>query len=117
LLTPSNVTQYPLRVLFDCLGVHAVTTCFEWILCERKILFTSSQRTLLTLACDAVCSLLYPFQWNFVFIPILPVSLFEFLEAPTPFVVGIQQDQFHLIDLQILNVRLCLISFALIRCW
>jgi len=35
--------------------------------------------------------LLHPFTWQGLFIPILPVNLQEYLEAPVPFIIGVQE--------------------------
>lgn len=38
---------------------------------------------------EALQSILYPFCWPHTLIPILPQSLWEIVEAPTPFVCGV----------------------------
>eukprot|EP01113_Clastostelium_recurvatum_P001536 TRINITY_DN10624_c0_g2_i2.p1 TRINITY_DN10624_c0_g2~~TRINITY_DN10624_c0_g2_i2.p1 ORF type:complete len:418 (-),score=93.87 TRINITY_DN10624_c0_g2_i2:893-2146(-) len=76
------------EALFKCLGLDNTIKVFGLVLEERKILFTSMQYSLLTLAAEAISHLLYPFFWHHVFIPILPLSLADFLQAPTPFIVG-----------------------------
>ncbi len=38
---------------------------------------------------EAVLALAFPFVWSHVFIPILPTRLFEIVEAPVPFIVGV----------------------------
>ena len=32
--------------------------------------------------------LLYPFVWQGIYIPVLPINLHEYLDAPVPFIVG-----------------------------
>ena len=39
-----------------------------------------------------------PFQWHHIFIPILPFNLLAFMEAPTPFIIGIHADYQNLIS-------------------
>jgi len=46
----------------------------------------SSQSSLLTAACEGLIQLAYPFEFSFVYIPILPSALTDFLTAPTPYV-------------------------------
>lgn len=36
---------------------------------------------LLTPICEALCTLLYPFTWEHVYIPFLPVKLIEYLHV------------------------------------
>lgn len=62
------------------------------LLGENKVLFCSKHYTLLTLAAETVIRLLFPFEWHHIYIPILPIDLLEFLEAPTPYIIGIHID-------------------------
>ena len=39
---------------------------------------------------EGVTSLLFPFQWQHVYVPILPPSLLHFLDAPVPYLMGLQ---------------------------
>lgn len=38
---------------------------------------------------ECVTTLLFPFSWQHVYVPILPASLHHFLDAPVPFIMGI----------------------------
>ena len=42
---------------------------------------------------------LYPFKWQHVFIPILPDSLIDILDAPLPFIIGINDSPKNLKNL------------------
>ena len=37
---------------------------------------------------EGITSLLFPFSWPHVYVPVLPASLHHFLDAPVPFVMG-----------------------------
>jgi len=39
--------------------------------------------------CQALISLLYPFTWQHIFIPVLPQSLIDYVCSPVPFVIGV----------------------------
>ena len=63
---------------------------------------------MLHLASKALVELLYPLTWSGVFIPVLPARLIQALEAPCPYIVGIERgyekielpdDDFVLVDL------------------
>ena len=63
---------------------------------------------MLHLASKALCSLLYPLTWSGILIPVLPARLLSALEAPCPYIVGIERryeavelpdDDFVLVDL------------------
>ena len=63
---------------------------------------------MLHLVSRAIVELLYPFTWSGVFIPVLPARLIQALEAPCPYIIGIERrydnielptDDFVLVDL------------------
>lgn len=45
---------------------------------------------MLSLACESFRYLLFPFYWQFVYIPVLPERLLTCLQAPVPYLVGFQ---------------------------
>ena len=75
--------------LFQDLGIHASVRLFEAVMTEHKILFHSRSYSRLHDACYALTSLMYPFKYSYVYIPVLPAFLFEVLSTPTPFVIGV----------------------------
>ena len=63
---------------------------------------------MLHLASKAILELLWPLQWAGIYIPVLPARLIQALEAPCPYIVGIErryekvelpEDEFVLVDL------------------
>eukprot|EP00026_Physarum_polycephalum_P000799 Phypoly_transcript_00800.p1 GENE.Phypoly_transcript_00800~~Phypoly_transcript_00800.p1 ORF type:complete len:1292 (+),score=205.60 Phypoly_transcript_00800:90-3965(+) len=90
-----NIADFSFSYIFQSLGVSQVIQLFLCILCERKVIFTSSQYTLLTIAAESITYLMYPFYWHHVYIPILPISLNDFLQAPTPFIMGLHTDYYR----------------------
>ncbi|RWS10543.1 myotubularin-related protein 13-like isoform X4, partial [Dinothrombium tinctorium] len=83
------VTGTTVYQLFEQLGIQSVITLFTAITTEHKILFHSKSYTRLHDACNALTSLMYPFNYCHVYIPLLPSSLLEVLSTPTPFVIGV----------------------------
>ncbi|KAF1810211.1 DENN-domain-containing protein [Eremomyces bilateralis CBS 781.70] len=97
-----------LYALFRCLSVANVVTLMEYALMESRIILLSSHTSMLHLASAAICSLLYPMKWCGIFIPVLPSRLIQALDAPCPYIVGIERryesvelpdDDFVLVDL------------------
>ncbi|KAK2803988.1 hypothetical protein FQN50_006794 [Emmonsiellopsis sp. PD_5] len=97
-----------LYALFRALSISNIIILFEYILAESRIILLSSHASMLHLASKALTDLLFPFQWTGVFIPILPARLIQALEAPCPYIVGIERryektelpsDDFVLVDL------------------
>uniref|UniRef100_A0A4W3GF02 DENN/MADD domain containing 5B n=1 Tax=Callorhinchus milii TaxID=7868 RepID=A0A4W3GF02_CALMI len=57
----------------------------------NKLLLFYYQR-LMTVA-EGITTLLFPFQWQHVYVPILPASLLHFLDAPVPYLMGLQSKE------------------------
>ncbi|GKU00428.1 lustrin a [Fusarium langsethiae] len=94
--------------LFRCLSLENIVALFEYAMAESRIIFLSSHTSMLHLACHALANLLYPLKWSSIFIPVLPARLLSALEAPCPYIVGIErrydnielpEDDYVLVDL------------------
>lgn len=59
------------------------------MLLERKIFLLSKSKTILNKICLALTSLLFPYNWNHVFIPILPLKCKGCADAFVPLIMGI----------------------------
>ncbi|CAM9440430.1 unnamed protein product, partial [Laminaria digitata] len=75
---------------FRCLSVQSVLTVFALMLQEAKILFLSSRAELLTQVMEALRSLLFPMEWQSVYVPQLPYAMVEYLECPGGFMIGMR---------------------------
>ncbi|KAI9304028.1 AEX-3 domain-containing protein [Cunninghamella echinulata] len=80
-----NFSLYP---LFRALSPHLIMAVLETILAEGKIIFLSEHCSMLSLACESFRYLIFPFYWQFIFIPLLPDKLLTCLQAPVPYIVG-----------------------------
>ncbi|KAJ5150657.1 uncharacterized protein N7500_010846 [Penicillium coprophilum] len=94
--------------LFRTLSVPNIIILFEYALTESRIIFLSSHTSMLYLATRSLVDLLFPLEWTGVLIPVLPARLIQALEAPCPYIVGIERryekvelptDDFVLVDL------------------
>jgi hypothetical protein len=100
-----NIDLYP---LFRALSIPNIVTLFEYMLSESRIILLSSHTAMLHLASQALVALMYPLQWSGIFVPVLPGRLIQMIEAPVPYIVGIERryenfdypdDDFVLVDL------------------
>lgn len=87
-----------LYALFRCLSLENIVALYEYAMSESRIIFLSSHTSMLHLACHALANLLYPLKWASIFIPILPARLISALEAPCPYIVGVER-RYDRIDL------------------
>ncbi|KAF2863993.1 DENN-domain-containing protein [Piedraia hortae CBS 480.64] len=83
-----NVDLYP---LFRCLSLQNIILLLEYTLAESRIVLLSSHTAMLQLACAAITTLLYPLRWTGVLIPVLPARLVQALEAPCPYIAGVER--------------------------
>lgn len=97
-----------LYALFRSLSLENIVTLFEYAMSESRIILLSSHTSMLHLASHALANLLYPLTWASIFIPILPARLLSALDAPCPYIVGIERrydgielpdDDYVLVDL------------------
>ena len=80
----------PLQVL----TLEHVVALFTYVLLERRVLLVSSQLTTLTLVSEALRVLLCPLSWSHVFVPVLPHTLIDTVQCPTPFLMGIHSSEY-----------------------
>lgn len=93
---------------------------FRCILLEKKLLFISSDIERLTTLVQSLLYLIFPFTWSFVYIPLLPDSLLDYLGSPVPFMMGMQRESLLKIEdfpLDVgLSILLLLLLLFLFRC-
>ncbi|EPX72074.1 diacylglycerol binding protein [Schizosaccharomyces octosporus yFS286] len=93
----NDVDLYP---LFRTLDFWNIISLFEAALLESKILFLSKSISMLSYASFALVHLLYPLEWQGLFIPVLSRRLISCLEAPCSYIIGISSDAIALESLQ-----------------
>ncbi|KAK1941246.1 DENN domain-containing protein 4C [Phytophthora citrophthora] len=90
LFSPAEVD---FTILFQCLSPDNILKVYGYLLTEKKVVLSSSNRPILTHVAETLRALLHPFECQQVYIPLLPLSLVEFICAPVPFFMGIRSDQ------------------------
>lgn len=65
-------------------------------LSEQKMLLHSLRPDVLTGVAEAVTSIMFPFHWQCPYIPLCPLGLCDVLNAPLPFIVGVDSRYFDL---------------------
>ncbi|KAM6961935.1 DENN domain-containing protein 5B isoform 6-T6 [Tautogolabrus adspersus] len=84
------LADFPLAETFSLLGVENLVQVFTCTLLEMQILLYSQDYQRLMTVAEGITTLLFPFQWQHVYVPILPASLLHFLDAPVPYLMGLQ---------------------------
>ncbi|CAM9758208.1 unnamed protein product [Chrysoparadoxa australica] len=83
------LVDFSYRPLFAALSVENILTAMACLLSERQLALCSSHCALLNPVAEALLSLLFPFVWQGAYIPVMPLSMTDMLEAPVPFLVGL----------------------------
>lgn len=86
---PLPLTGASFLQLLDRLGVDITMNVLLFVLCEQKILLHSLNPWILTGVAEAITAILFPFHWQCPYVPLCPLSLHGIVQAPTPFIVGI----------------------------
>jgi len=92
-LSELPLCDYSLREMFSLFSVDNILNILSSVLLEHQILLYSVEYRKLMLVAEGISCLIFPFQWQHVYVPILPASLLHFLDAPVPFVMGLHHSQ------------------------
>ncbi|XP_076250836.1 uncharacterized protein LOC143190441 isoform X3 [Rhynchophorus ferrugineus] len=90
-LTLHTDTRYEVADLkkLHNLPENIILKIFSSLLLERKVILISESISELSSCVDSLQSILYPFTWYHTFIPIVPESLWDIVESPTPVICGV----------------------------
>ncbi|CAI4228314.1 unnamed protein product [Auanema sp. JU1783] len=85
-----QITTSRVYLLVKYLGsIHNLILLFRCLMSEQNIVFHSCSLNRLFNATYALQTLLYPLEYAHTLVSILPESLIDYLESPTPFLMGI----------------------------
>nr|NP_001245676.1 Rab3 GDP-GTP exchange factor, isoform F [Drosophila melanogaster]AFH07390.1 Rab3 GDP-GTP exchange factor, isoform F [Drosophila melanogaster] len=90
--TRFSLVDFPLHLPLELLGVETCLKVWTLIMQENKVLFQSRDYNALSMSVMAFVTMLYPLEYMFPVIPLLPTCLScaeQLLLAPTPFVIGV----------------------------
>jgi hypothetical protein len=79
---------YPITKLFEIMTPRLIIDVLCCALSESRILFHSNDLSKLPIICECVATLIYPLKWSHVYLPVVPASLLDLVEAPVPFILG-----------------------------
>jgi hypothetical protein len=85
--------ETPIFPLVEALGAEQFLLVLSAALCERHIVFVAEDVGALSTGVHAAAAMLYPFQWQGVFIPLLPSKLLSYAAAPMPYMIGVRRFQ------------------------
>lgn len=68
---------------------------FTAMLFERRIIVTGKRLGQLTACCFALTKIIWPFHWQYAFIPLLPRHLLDMLALPMPYIIGLPKELYN----------------------
>ncbi|VDD91121.1 unnamed protein product [Enterobius vermicularis] len=96
------LVDFPLHILFELLGVKDAIRIISAVMLEYKVILQSRNFNAVSLCVLAIVALLYPLEYMFPVIPLLPScmpSAEQLLMAPTPFLIGVPSSFFVFKDI------------------
>ncbi|XP_055600915.1 MAP kinase-activating death domain protein isoform X2 [Uranotaenia lowii] len=90
--TRFTMVDFPLHLPLELLGVDTCLKVLTLILLEHKIIIQSRDYNALSMSVMALVHLIYPLEYMFPVIPMLPTcmgSAEQLLLAPTPYIIGL----------------------------
>ncbi|KAK1380733.1 UDENN domain-containing protein [Heracleum sosnowskyi] len=72
------------------LSLENILTLLTGVLLEKQVLFVCPNLGVLSAIVLSIIPIIRPFQWQSLFLPVLPGKMKDFLDAPVPFIVGMQ---------------------------
>ena len=91
LLDQTFTRDFSFRPLLACLSVEHIVKLLLLVLLERKVVLATKKLSaaFLCATCETLRALLFPLEWVHTYIPVLPPSMSEVLECPSPFIIGV----------------------------
>ncbi|OEL32340.1 hypothetical protein BAE44_0006642 [Dichanthelium oligosanthes] len=84
------LSTWAVASICGCLRLEHVMTLFAAALLEKQILIVCSNLGMLSASVLSIIPLIRPYQWQSLLIPVLPIDMMDFLDAPVPYIVGVQ---------------------------
>ena len=102
--TPIEKAELPLctsqhHILFQELSPTQITFLLTVILNEGKLVLLDTSAAKLTICLESLLSLIFPFVWPHVYVPVLPLNMLLFFEAPLPFIFGVFKEALSMVDI------------------
>ncbi|XP_071701423.1 uncharacterized protein [Rutidosis leptorrhynchoides] len=84
------MSVWAIACLCASLRLEHILTIFAGALLEKQIVFVCSNLGILSASVLSIIPLIRPYHWQSFLMPVLPNDMLDFLDAPVPFVVGVQ---------------------------
>lgn len=72
------------------LSIESVLTLMAGVLLEKQVVVVCPNLGVLAASILSLIPMIRPFEWQCLYLPVLPWKMLDFLDAPVPFIVGLQ---------------------------
>ncbi|XP_062021559.1 uncharacterized protein LOC133738123 [Rosa rugosa] len=73
------------------LSVESILALVAGVLLEKQVILVCPNLGVLSATVLSLIPMIRPFQWQSLMLPVLPGKMLDFLDAPVPFIIGIEQ--------------------------
>ncbi|XP_024973837.1 uncharacterized protein LOC112512205 [Cynara cardunculus var. scolymus] len=84
-----SLSNWTTATICRVLSLENILILLAGVLLEKQVIITSPNLGVLSATVLSLIPMILPFEWQSLFLPVLPGKMFDFLDAPVPFVVGI----------------------------
>ena len=86
-----QLPNYPFHLLLSRLRPNNIVDVLHCLLLEYRVVLVAKEVQDLGPVAQALVDLLLPFRWRHIFVPYLPRNLQAYLDAPVPFLMGLEK--------------------------
>ncbi|EES07628.1 uncharacterized protein LOC8081936 [Sorghum bicolor] len=84
------LSTWAVASICGCLRLEHVMTLFAAALLEKQIVIVCSNLGMLSASVLSILPLIRPYRWHSLLTTVLPNDMMDFLDAPVPYIVGVQ---------------------------
>ena len=85
---PHVSVSWGFATLIRSIQIPNLLIILKLLLMERSVLFIGKSVEEVTASACAISELLHPYKWVSAFMPLLPISMLDIIDAPVPFIAG-----------------------------
>ncbi|GMI98679.1 hypothetical protein like AT2G20320 [Hibiscus trionum] len=84
------LSEWTIATICRVLSLDGILAVVAGVLLEKQVVVVCPNLGVLSAVVLSLIPIIRPFQWQSLLLPVLPMRMLDFLDAPVPFVVGVQ---------------------------
>ncbi|GAB2298555.1 hypothetical protein Dimus_032622 [Dionaea muscipula] len=84
------LSVWTIATICRVLSLESILALISGVLLEKQVVVVSPNLGILSATVLSLIPIIRPFEWQCLMLPILPEKMLDFLDAPVPYIVGIQ---------------------------